>query len=341
LAINRKIIPRVLGGIAVGAALVSALSIPAGAKTIIKIGSPTIKESVHHWMQEFEKRIEKRAGDRFDVKVFPLSQLGSIPRMLEGAQLGTIEMIMIPPAFMVGLDQRFQVLAAPGVFKDQAHGYRTAHDPEFKNAYWPMGEAKGIKMMAMFCPADTNYASRTPLRTLGDFTGKKLRVFASGMERESLRRIGATASPMPLSEVLPAIQRGVLDGAKSGMVIFVAFKFQHVAKYVTRTNESLICVPTLASKNWFDRLSAADRAMIAEEAFENGRVMQPRSEAFNANIYDVWKKIGGELIELSPADKAEFDKRMATVGDAVMRDKPVVRAMYELMKKAAARTRDQ
>ncbi len=146
---------------------------------------------------------------------------------------------------------------------------------------------------------------------------------------------------MPLSEVLPAIQRGVLDGAKSGIVIFVAFKFQHIAKYVTRTNESLICVPTLASKGWFDRLSAADRAMIVDEAMANGRVMQPRSEKFNANIYNVWKKIGGELIDLSPAEKAEFDKRMSSVGDAVMRDKPEVRPMFELMKKAADRTRDK
>ncbi len=322
-------------------ALALTLAAPVGAKTIIKIGSPTIKESVHHWMLEFEKRIEKRAGDRFDVKVFPLSQLGTIPRMLEGAQLGTIEMVMIPPAFMVGIDQRFQVLTAPGIFKDQAHGYRTAHDPEFKRAYWPLGEPKGIKMVAMFCPSDTSYVSRTPIRKLADFAGKKIRVFASGMERESMRRLGAAASPMPLSEVLPAIQRGVLDGAKSGIVIFVAFKFQHVAKYVTRTNESLICVPTLASKGWFDRLSAADRAMIVEEAMANGRVMQPQSEKFNANIYNVWKKIGGELIDLSPADKEEFDKRMSTVGDSVMRDKPEVRPMFELMKKAADRTRDK
>jgi TRAP-type C4-dicarboxylate transport system substrate-binding protein len=336
--------PRWSGPIAamgVVVALALTLAAPVGAQTVIKIGSPTIKESVHHWMQEFEKRIEKRAGDRIDVKVFPLSQLGSIPRMIEGAQLGTIEMVMVPPAFLVGIDQRFQVLAAPGIFKDQAHGFRTAHDPEFKKAFWALGEPKGIKMVGMFCPADTNYASRTPIRTLADFRGKKIRVFASGMERESMRRIGATAAPMPLSEVLPALQRGVLDSAKSGMVIFVAFKFQHVAKYVTRTNESLICVPTLASKIWFDRLSSADQQMILEEARLNDIEMQPRAQKFNANIYNVWKKLGGELITMSPADKAEFDKRLSSVGDAVMRDKPVVRAMYELMKKAADRTRDK
>lgn len=337
--------PRMRGTFAAavgGVALVFALmGTAAAAKMIIKIGSPTIKESVHHWMQEFEKRIEKRAGDRIDVKVFPLSQLGSIPRMIEGAQLGTIEMVMVPSAFLVGLDQRFQVLAAPGTFKDQFHGFRTVQDPEFKKAFWGLGEPKGIKMVGLFCPADTNYASRTPIRKVSDFRGKKIRVFASGMERESMRRLGAAPSPMPLSEVLPGLQRGVLDGAKSGMVIFVAFKFQHTAKYVTRTNESLICVPTLASKAWFNRLSAADQKMILEESRKNDIEMQPRSVKFNSNIYNVWKKNGGELITLPPAERAEFDKRLSTVGDAVVKDKPAVRKMYELLKKVAARHRDK
>ena len=121
---RRLSLSRSIGIIAGSIAL--ALAAPAGAQTVIKIGSPTIKESVHHWMQEFEKRIEKRAGDRIDVKVFPLSQLGSIPRMVEGAQLGTIEMVLVPPAFLVGIDQRFQVLAAPGIFKP---GARLPHRP--------------------------------------------------------------------------------------------------------------------------------------------------------------------------------------------------------------------
>ena len=327
-----------LAAVAGGIALAIAAAAPASAaKTIIKIGSPTIKESVHHWMMKFEERIEKRAGDRIDVKVFPLSQLGTIPRMVEGVQLGTIEIAMIPPAFLVGLDQRYQVVSAPGIFKDQFHGFRTVQDPEFKKAFWPIGEPKGIKMIGMFCPADTSYASRTPLRTLADFKGKKIRVFASGMEREAMRRLGAAASPMPLSEVLPALQRGVLDAAKSGMVIFVAFKFQHTAKYVTRTNESLICVPTLASKVWFDRLPRAGQQLIKEVAHNIDVEMQPNSVKFNLNIYNVWKKIGGELIDFSPEDRVKFDNLMSTVGDKVVGDKPEVKKMYQLLKRIAKR----
>jgi TRAP-type transport system periplasmic protein len=337
MAFQAKIIT---AAVSAAAALSLTLSLPAASQSIIKIGSPTIKESVHHWMQSFEKRIEARAGKRIDVKVFPLSQLGTIPRMIEGVQLGTIELAMLPTGFLVGIDQRFQVVDAPAMFKDQAHGFRSVQDPEFKKAYWGIGEKKGIKLIGLFCPTDTSYATRTPIRTLEDFKGKKIRVFASAMEREALRRVGATAAPMPLAEVLPALQRGVLDGAKSAMVIYVAFKFQHTTKYVTRTNESLVCVPTLASKAWFGKLSRADQQMVTEVGHETDMEMQPRSNTFSAGTYETWQKIGGELISLPPEDAAEFRRRMSTVGDAVVKDKPEVREMYELLKKVAARHAD-
>ena len=50
---------------------------------------------------------------------------------------------------------------------------------------------------------------------LADFSGKKLRVNATAMEREEMRQLGATAVPMPLNEVLPSLQRGVIDGTMS------------------------------------------------------------------------------------------------------------------------------
>ena len=53
---------------------------------------------------------------------------------------------------------------------------------------------------------------------LSDFNGKKLRVNATAMEREKMRRLGATAVPMPLNEVMPSLQRGVIDGTMSGTV---------------------------------------------------------------------------------------------------------------------------
>ena len=65
-------------------------------------------------------------------QVFPAGQLGPIPRLIEGVQLGTIEAFMTPPEFFVGIDPRFQVLSAPFLFADMDHAYRVITDNEVR-----------------------------------------------------------------------------------------------------------------------------------------------------------------------------------------------------------------
>jgi C4-dicarboxylate-binding protein DctP len=61
--------------------------------------------------------------------VFPASQLGSIARMIEGAQFGTIECVTVPPEFFVCLDERFEIMAAPGLADPMEQAQRLAADP--------------------------------------------------------------------------------------------------------------------------------------------------------------------------------------------------------------------
>ncbi len=80
-------------------------------------------------------------------------------------------MATIPPGFFTGIDQRYSVLAAPGLFDDLRHGHAVLHDPEFKKVFWSIGESKGLKMIAMSCDAPSDYATTRPIRTLADFRG--------------------------------------------------------------------------------------------------------------------------------------------------------------------------
>ncbi len=308
-------------------------------KIIMKIGHPLPPgTALQVWAEYLEEGLEKRAPGRFDIQIFPTSQLGTIPRMIEGIQLGTIELIEVPPAFLSGVDPRYGVVTAPGIFDSLAHGQRTINDPEFKKAFWPIGLPKGIKQVGFTCDAPTDYATVTPIRKLSDFKGRKLRVFGSKLEIETLRRVGASGVPMALSEVIPAIQRKVIDGNKAGMPVFVPFKYQNIAKYVLIGKQSMICVGKFASKVWFDKLPRDLQRIVLEEAGKADDRILPWTEAFIARLYKIWTKTGGVLTEFSPADNAEFRRRASTVGEDVLKDRPAALKMYKLMKKVAART---
>ena len=330
-----------MGALAVSAALLVATGAIAKTYTM-KIGHQLPpKTGLHVWSEMVQAGLERKAPGRFDVKIFPTSQLGTVPRMIEGVQLGTIEAIAVPPAFMTGVDPRYGVVTAPGIFDDIAHGQRTVHDPAFKKAFWPVGEAKGIKLIGMSCDGYTDYATTTPIRTLADFRGRKIRVFGSKLEMETLRRVGATGVPMPLAEVIPAIQQKVIDGNKAAMPVFVPFGYQSIAKYVLRAGQSIICINKVVSKVWYDRLPRDMQQVLQEVAAQADAEILPWSIAFNDRLYKIWTKTGGVLTELSPDEQAELRRRLSTVAEAVLKDQPRALAVYNVMKAAADRTRDK
>lgn len=305
----------------------------------MKIGHATTKGAYDHWADTFKAGLAERVGDRIKVEVYPLSQLGAIPAMVQGVQLGTIEMVMTPPAFLSGVEPRFAVLSAPGIFHDLMHGFRTLHDPAFKKAFWSIGDAKGLQLVSMTCDAPTDYATSTPIRRLSDFEGRKLRVFGSKLEIETLRRLGAAGVPMPLSEVVPAIQQKTIDGNKAGITIFVPFKYQRIAKYVLKPGEGLICSGRFVSKVWFDKLAPDLQKAILDQALATDPLNQEWTLGFVDRMYKLWVKAGGELAELSAEDQAELRRRLSTVGDDVLKDRPAVLETYRVMKEAANRTR--
>ena len=83
--------------------------LPASAQTIpFKCATATLNDVQHEWCKRLGARLEQKTGGRIKPQVFPASQLGSIPRMIEGVQLGTIESWIGPPEFMVGVDPQPQ-----------------------------------------------------------------------------------------------------------------------------------------------------------------------------------------------------------------------------------------
>ena len=71
--------------------------------------------------------------------------------------------------------------------------------------------------------------SRAPLRTVGDFTGKKVRVHNT--EAGALmQRLGAAPTPVPFGEIVPALQRGIVDLVMTSVGTAGGFGFHNVTK---------------------------------------------------------------------------------------------------------------
>lgn len=305
---------------------------------VMKVTTPTINDAPHLLAKNFAAAVERDSGGRIKSEVYPASQLGSIPRQIEGVQFGAIQAAVIPPEFFVGIDERFEVMAAPGLVKSLQHGQRLAADPAVLKLMLGLGANKGLHGAGMFIAQPDSLASKAPIRNLTDFKGKKIRIFASEFQSEALKRLGVTPVAMTLGDVLPALQQGAIDGAIAGITVFSAFHYQDAAKYVTEVNQPSIFLMLEISKTWYQSLPPDLQAIIDKDAAAETVAINPAALGLFNKAREAWTTNGGELISLSADDQVRLIQTIASVGEDVSRSKPAVRDAYEIVAEAAKRT---
>jgi TRAP-type C4-dicarboxylate transport system substrate-binding protein len=303
----------------------------------MKISTPTIHDIPNVWLDGYATMLEKDSGGRIQPKIYPASQLGAIPRQIEGTQFGSIQCVQIPPEFMVGLDPRFQVLAAPGLVDSDAEGQRVAADPAVRRLMLGLGANKGLHGVSVWYATPNVLISRTPLRELADFKGKKVRVFASPFQTVAFERLNMTPVALTLGDVLPALQVGTIDGAITGIGPIVKFHMIDAAKYVTEINQPGIFLIEEVNKKWYESLPKDLQQIVDSDAAKEDAAIAPITAKMENEYLQEWRSAGGTLIKLPPAEHAEMMKTLASVGADVSSKNPTLAAAYQTVTEAAKR----
>jgi TRAP-type transport system periplasmic protein len=333
-------------GLAVAGALVVTVALPPGAAwaqdkapMVMKISLAGFNEALHQFSKNFAALIDKDSGGRIKTEIYPASQLGAIPRQIEGTQFGAIQCVVTPPEFYSGIDERFEVMAAPGLVDGLAQAQRLAADPQVLKLMLSLGADKGLHGVALFTSQPSSIIAKNAIRHLADLKGKKLRVFASQFQSEAFSRLGATPVVMTLGDVLPALQQGAIDAAVSGSVIFSAMHYQDAAKYITDIGQLVVFGYAAVSKKWYDALPADLQQIIDKDATAAAIAVNPQAAEIIAKADKNWTDSGGEIIKLPPDEQAAMLKTLASVGEDVSKTKPALSAAYKVVTDAAQRTK--
>jgi TRAP-type transport system periplasmic protein len=306
---------------------------------VMKIGTPTVNDTPEAWAKLFTELIEKDAGGRIKIELYSASKLGPMAREIEGLQFGAIECAIIPPEFFVGVDERFEVLATPGLVDSLPHGQRLTAQPDVVKLMLGLGADKGLHGIGLYMALPSSLVSRTPIRQLADMKGKKFRVFASKFQTDAFQRLGATPVAMSLGDVLPAVQQGTIDGAISGITVFNAMHFQDAVKYVNQINQPGIFLVIEVSKKWFDALPKDLQDIIERDAAAASIAVNGPAAALQEGAQKAWVANGGELIQFPANEQAAMMKTLESVGDDVAKAKPQLYEAYKVVTAAAQRTR--
>jgi TRAP-type C4-dicarboxylate transport system substrate-binding protein len=306
---------------------------------VMKITTPTIHDVPDTYAYNFAAAVEKDSGGRIKTEVYPASQLGAIPRQIEGTQFGAIQMAVIPSEFWVGVDERFQITAAPGLVDSLAHGQKLTADPAVIKLMLSLGADKGLHGVGFFMAEPSDVIAKTAIRHLADFKGKKLRTFASKFQTESFSRLGATAVVMSLGDVVPALQQGTIDGSVAGMGPFTKMHFSDVAKSITMINQPGIFLVAEVNRKWFEALPKDLQDIIDKEGAAQSIAINPTAFDLRSKAEANWTAGGGELINLPPDEQASMMQTLSSVGADVSKANPLLTDAYKVLIDAAQRTR--
>ena len=330
------------------ASLLATLAVVAGASCpalgqsspiVMKLSTATLNDTQHEWMKRFAAAVEKDSSGRIKGEVYPGSQLGSIPRQIEGTQFGSIQGWIGPPEFLVGVDERYEALSAPGLFDNRDQEVRVLNDPVVRDMMLGLGANKGLAGVGLWPLGPSSIDMRKPVRHLAEFRGTRIRVLASPFQLEMIKRLDASPVAMTLGDVLPALQQGTIDGSLTTITQYTTLHYVDAAKYVTQIGQPYVNTIAVLSKKWVEGLPTDLQKIIRDDARATSTDIIPYVSQFWDSQLKVWTESGGELINLPADEQAEMMKKIASVASDLSASKPDLHAAVTLVFESAARNK--
>ncbi|MBX6377845.1 MAG: TRAP transporter substrate-binding protein [Clostridia bacterium] len=164
------------------------------------------------------------------------------------------------------------VFLLPYLFRDYDHAYKVLNG-DIGREYAKLIEDKyGLHVLFFYDYGFRQFwNTKRPITKPDDLKGLKMRVQQGQVFVDTVNGLGASAVPMSWSEVIPAVQQGVVDGADLPVVNIDALKVYEVAKYASMTSHNFGPAVAVVNKAFWSGLSDEERKLIEELASEAQR----------------------------------------------------------------------
>ncbi len=251
-------------GLATAAALMAGA---AQAQQSIVVGHALSPDS-HYGIgaQAFIDTLTELSGGEFTGEQAPAGQLGGERDMIEGLQIGSLDVVVTSTGPLGNFVPEVYVLDLPFLFRDYDHA-RTVLDGEIgQELLDKIGENDlvGLAWTENGFRHVTN--SQRAVNTPEDLAGLKLRTMENRVHMEAFGDMGASPTPMAFPELFTALQQGVVDGQENPITVISASKFWEVQKYVSLTGHVYSPAVILASPILFDGLTEEQQGWFREAA---------------------------------------------------------------------------
>lgn len=275
---------------------------------IVKPDGPVAKAAVR-----FSELVEERTSGKVKIEVYGSSQLGSQRDLLEGLQIGTVDITASSPAIISAVVPEVSVLDLPYMFSSKEQAYSVL-DGELGKEIFANLEGQGYTCIGVWENGFRHITnSKVAIHTPEDLEGLKIRVPESDVYLEMMKALGAMPTPMAFGELFTALQNGTVDGQENPVSQIYASKFNEVQQYMTLDGHIYATNPVLISNSAMEKIPEDMRQIVLDTCKEvtnwQRQLVAEKEDAMLKEMEDS----GMEITKLTDEELAKFKEKVAPV----------------------------
>ena len=262
--------------------------------------------------QEAAAAIKAETNGRFELQIFPSSQLGSDTDLLSQLRSGGVEFFTLSGLILSTLVPATSINGMGFAFPGYDAVWK-AMDGDL-GAYIRQQIAKA-NIVAMDKIWDNGFrqitSSRKPINTPDDLKGFKIRVPVSPLWTSMFKAFGASPTSINANEMYTALQTRVVDGQENPISVIELLKLYEVQKYCSLTNHMWDGFWFLANRRAWERLPQDVRVIVAKHI--NSAAEKEREDIAKLNA-SLQPELASKGIVFNQPDLAPFRGKLRQAG---------------------------
>lgn len=249
---------------AIAAGLISAPVF--AADMTLKLGHLANEQNPWHKASvKFGEELSRLTEGRIAVEVFPNESLGKEIDLINGMQLGTVDMTITGESLQ-NWAPKAALLAVPYAYKSIEHMDEVASGDIGDQIKQQIIEKVKIRPIAHFARGPRNLTSNRPIKSPDDLNGLKMRVPNVPLFVDVWKSLGANPGPMAFSEVFTSLQNGTIEAQENPLALIRSANFNEVQGYVNLTQHVRSWIYLTIAESTWQKLNADDQAAVMEAA---------------------------------------------------------------------------
>ncbi len=254
------------------------------------------------------EELAKLSNGKWTLKQYPANALGGEREMVEGAQIGTVDVVVTSSGPVGNFVPDTLITDIPFLFKNYQHAHAVLDGP-IGQAILDQFPKHGLIALAWGENGFRNLTnSKHAVRTPEDAKGLKIRTMENQVHMTAFKTLGVLPTPMAFPELFTALQQGTVDGQENPIGVILSAKFAQVQKYLTVSQHVYSPALIILSPAVWDRLNDEEKGWFKQAAKVGAKAMRDKAEADAASGVEELRRQGMEVV--TQVDPAAFQEAL-------------------------------